>query len=121
MTFSLRVSQCTKQVKYKNALHNQEICRSKRSEANPPPRQIGGKILKIGIYTEFRDISDGLYFRRGELNMTIICITKVSNISIIIRFGTCSVVAIQKQIKWLTLMYKSVAENSYQRTVMKYR
>ena len=36
------------------------------------------KNLKTGNYTEFRDISDGLHLRCGELNMTNLGFAKVS-------------------------------------------
>ncbi len=36
------------------------------------------KNLKTGNYAEFRDISDGLHLRSGELNMTTLGFTKVS-------------------------------------------
>ncbi len=35
------------------------------------------KNLKTGNYTEFRDVSDGLHLRRGELNMTNLGYAKV--------------------------------------------
>ena len=54
------------------------LCHSEWSEANPPPRRIGGKNLKTGNYAKFRDISDGFHLRCGELNMTKIGFVKVS-------------------------------------------
>ncbi len=55
------------------------MCHSEWSEANPPPRRIGGKNLKTGNYTEFRDISVGFHLRCGELNMTNLGLANVSN------------------------------------------
>ena len=43
-------------------------------------KRSGMKNLKIGNYTEFRNISDGLYFRRSELKMTNLGFAKVSTI-----------------------------------------